>query len=72
MEAFHVAVKTDEDSHNLCWQLEGRSSNKSSMCSSFQVTSCSENVCMMAVLMGQSSSRKHTLKCAHIHTHRPA
>lgn len=47
--------KIEEHSLNLWFQLNGCQSNKSSMCS-FQVTSCSENVYMMAVLMGQSSS----------------
>lgn len=42
------------------------------MCS-FQVTSRSENVNMMAVLMGQSSSEKHTqtimlILYTHVHT----
>ena len=50
--AWLEAVKIGEHSLSLCWQLEGHQSNKSS---SFQVTSRSENVYMMAVLMGQSS-----------------
>lgn len=63
MAALLEAVKVGESSLSLCWQLEGHPSNKSSMCS-FQVTSRSENVYMMAALMGQSSSEKRT----HTHT----
>lgn len=60
---FLKAAKIGEHSLDLCWQLEGHQSNKSSVCS-FQVTGRSENVYMMAVLMGQNSSEKQT----HTHT----
>lgn len=54
MTALLEGFQIEEHYLNLWLQLDGDQSNKSSMCS-FQVTSCSENVYMMAVLMGQSS-----------------
>lgn len=65
MAALLKAVKTGERFLSTCWQLEGHQSKKKSSMCSFQVTSRSANVYMMAVQMSQSSSVKHT----HTHTH---
>lgn len=72
MAALLDAVNIGERSLDLCRQLEILQSNKSSMC---QVTSRSENVYMMAVLMDQSSYEKHIhmetlllILYTHVHT----